>query len=115
MRSVIPAALPRTVIVCVPTAALAATATFIAASLPVGEAGTNVTLTPAGVVAVSATAPVKPPVRVRFTCAEPLAPCTSDCADGATDIVNAGGGFTTTLSVAVCSVTPVALPRSVTA
>src|SRR4051812_15285589 len=110
-----PVAVPLTVTVAVPVVAFAAAARVSADELPVALCGSNAAVTPAGrPVAVSATAPSKPPVRVMLTVCVAVAPCVAVTVGLATpsEKVCAGAATTVIASGAVTALTP--LPVALT-
>jgi hypothetical protein len=78
--SVTPVPVARTVMLCVPSASVgvAVNVSVLEVAVAPNEAGANAAVSPAGTpVAVSVTAPVKPPPRAMFTVTVPLWPCTT--------------------------------------
>ncbi len=97
-----------------PVATDGPTVSVTAAVVPVTLAGEKETITPAGApLAVRITAPVNEPVRAIVTTTPPDAPCSTVTAVGATSNESPGGASTVRCTVAVCAVSPGAVPRTV--
>src|SRR6476661_10112476 len=108
--SACPVAVPLTVTVALPVAALAAAVSVSVDELPVALCGSNAAVTPVGrPSAVRATAPAKPPVLVMLTVCVAVAPCVAVTVALATPSVYVSAGAATTVIArgAVAAVTPV--------
>ena len=109
-----PPPVPVTVTVAGPRAAVAAAVKVTTVLLPVVEAGTNAAVTPAGSpVAVKATAPAKPPVRVMVTVLVAEAPRTTVTLAGLAASVKFGAAFTVS-AIVVVRASPPPVPVMVT-
>src|SRR5678815_686600 len=103
-----PAAVPFTVTVALPVAALAAAVSVRVDELPAALSGSNAAVTPVGrPSAVSETAPAKPPVLVMLTVCVAAPPCVAATVALATAHVYVGAATTVIARGAVSALTPV--------